>query len=277
MYARRPGEPMTKLGIAALVVTGAVLMLVALVWVAQRSVLFPAPSARGPADRGPAELIAVGASTNPARALYLPPAPGTAAPFPLVIFAHGNAELADDWVDGFGPLRAWGWAVLLLEYPGYGGAPGTPSEASIGEAARTAFDWAAADARFDTARIVAYGRSLGGGAATLLAATRPLAAVVLESSFTSTRPLAAAMGVPGWLVRDRFDNLRALHDYRGPLLVVHGSADRLVPVGEGRQLAAAVPGAEFHALPCGHNDCPRPWAILRAFLTTHGLITPAVR
>jgi fermentation-respiration switch protein FrsA (DUF1100 family) len=268
---------MMKLGIVVLVVTGAVLVLVGLVFVAQRSVLFPAPPPRGPAGRGTAELIALGSSTSAARALYLAPASGTATPYPLVIFAHGNAELADDWVDGFGPVRAWGWAVLLLEYPGYGDAPGRPSEASIGEAARAAFDWAAADARFDAARIVAYGRSLGGGAAGLLAATRPLAAVVLESSFTSTRPLAAAMGVPGWLIRDRFDSLRALRDYRGPLLVVHGTEDRLVPVGEGRQLAAAVPGAEFHALPCGHNDCPRPWPILRAFLTRHGLFTTVAR
>ena len=173
-----------------------------------------------------------------------------------MIFAHGNGELADDWVDGFEPMRAWGWAVLLLEYPGYGDAPGTPSEASIREAALAAFDWAAADVRFEPTRVVAYGRSLGGGAAAQLAEARPIAALVLESSFTSTRILMARFLVPGWLVRDPFDTLAALKDYRRPLLVVHGSEDTLVPVGEGRRLAAAVPGAEFHGLPCGHNDVP---------------------
>jgi fermentation-respiration switch protein FrsA (DUF1100 family) len=266
---------MTKLAILALVAAGFVLLLVATVYVAQRSVLFPAPPPRGRASRGSAEAVALGPAANAPRALYLAPAPGTAPPFPLVIFAHGNGELADDWVDEFGPMRQWGWAVLLLEYPGYGGAPGAPSEASIRDAALAAFDWAAADGRFDTTRVIAHGRSLGGGAATQLAAARPIAALVLESSFTSTRMLMARFLVPGWLVRDPFDSLQALERYRRPLLVVHGTDDTLVPVREGQMLAAAVPGAEFHALPCGHNDCPRPWAILRTFLSAHGLIGPA--
>ena len=143
---------------------------------------------------------------------------------------------------------SWGWSVLLLEYPGYGGSPGTPSESSIRAAALAVFDWAAADPRVDADRIVAYGRSIGGGAAVQIATARPVAALILESSFTSTRPLAARYGIPGWLVRDVFDNLEALAGYRRPLLVIHGSDDQLIPVSEGRALAAAVPSAEFHAL-----------------------------
>ena len=61
----------------------------------------------------------------------------------------------------------------------------------------------------------------------------------------------------------------------GAPLVVHGSDDTLVPVSEGRALAAAVPGAEFHALPCGHNDCPRPWRLIQQFLDTHVHGNPA--
>lgn len=268
---------MTKLGILAFVAVSLALVVLGAMYLVQRSMLFPVPPPRGPGERGEAETVVLGTSAGAPRALHLAPASGAATPFPLVIFAHGNGELADDWVDIFAPMRAWGWAVLLLEYPGYGGSPGTPSEASIRAAVLAAFDWAAADLRFDMTRVVGYGRSLGGGAVAHLAAARPLAALVLESSFTSTRPLAAAFRVPGWLVRDPFDSLEALKDYRGPLLVVHGSEDTLVPVGEGRQLAAAVPGAEFHALPCGHNDCPRPWPIIRAFLATHRLLTTAGR
>jgi fermentation-respiration switch protein FrsA (DUF1100 family) len=74
-------------------------------------------------------------------------------------------------------------------------------------------------------------------------------------------------------VRDRFDNLEALARYHGPLLVVHGTDDTLVPISEGRALAGAVPSAEFHALPCGHNDCPRPWNIIRGFLESHQLLS----
>jgi uncharacterized protein len=266
-----------RLGVVALVATSVLVLLMAAAYVMQRSVLFPVPPSRGPAGRGQAEPVVVDAAAGGHQALFLSPVEGTAAPFPLVIFAHGNGELADDWVDAFGPLRRWGWGVLLLEYPGYGGSPGAPSESSIREAALAVFDWAAGNPRVDAARIVAYGRSVGGGAAAQLAAARPLAALILESSFTSTRPLAATFFVPGWLVRDPFDNLRALKNYRGPLLVVHGNDDRLVPVSEGRALAAAVPGAEFHGLPCGHNDCPRPWHIIRDFLAAHGLLGSSAR
>ena len=88
------------------------------------------------------------------------------------------------------------------------------------------------------------------------------------------RPLAARYLLPGWMVRDPFDNLHALRDYRGPMLVLHGTADRIVPIAEGRALAAAVPGAEFHEMPCGHNDCDLPWETIRSFLSAHGFLEP---
>ena len=71
-----------------------------------------------------------------------------------------------------------------------------------------------------------------------------------------------------------FDNLRALRSYTGPLLVVHGKADDLVPVEHGRLLSAAVPGAEFHELPCGHNDCPPIWDLVQSFLERRQLLRP---
>ena len=188
-----------------------------------------------------------------------------------MIFTHGNGELAEYWIDEFDEPRSWGWSVLLVEYPGYGQSAGKPSEQSIRAAVLAAYDWAVADVRVDRGRIVPYGRSLGGGAATILASERPVAALVLESAFTSVRPLAARFLLPGPLVRDPFDNLRALRNYRGPLLVLHGLADDIIPVSHGRALAASVPGAELLELPCGHNDCPRPWLHLERFFLTHGL------
>lgn len=209
------------------------------------------------------------------RAIMYPAPP--ARPAPLMIFAHGNGELADYWIDEFDVPRSWGWNVLLLEYPGYGRSQGSPSEASIRAAALAAFDWARSDPRVDAAAIVAYGRSLGGGAAAQIAAARPLAGLILESSFTSVRPLAARMLMPGPLVRDPFDNLRALKDYRGPMLVVHGMNDDIIPVSHGRALAAAVPGAELHEVRCGHNDCPRAWGRIGAFFASNRLLAPPTR
>jgi fermentation-respiration switch protein FrsA (DUF1100 family) len=134
-----------------------------------------------------------------------------------------------------------------------------------------AYDWARLDPRVDAARIVGYGRSLGGGAVAQLAAVRPLSALILESSFTDVRALATRLLAPGFLVRDPFDTVSALSGYRGPLLVLHGERDGVVPFAHGQKLAAAVPGAEFQPLPCGHNDCTNTWPRIEAFLRRSGV------
>jgi fermentation-respiration switch protein FrsA (DUF1100 family) len=248
------------------VIIGLLLALLAAVWFGQRVMLFPAAWLPDPAGHPRGEPVRFTPGTREVESIFLPPAEGTAEPFPLLIFAHGNGELADDWVDGLSPVRAWGFGVLLFEYPGYGRRSGTPSQIAIERDIVAAWDWAVADPRIDRSRIVAHGRSLGGAAASHLAAHRPIAALILESAFTSVRPLAASYFLPGWLVRDPFDNLAALARYRGPLLVLHGTNDGLVPVGHGRSLSAAVEGAELREQPCGHNDCPPPWDIVRDFL-----------
>ena len=245
-------------------------------FVVQRSLLFPVPWTPTLPAHGAAEVLQLPSDRGPIQAFYLGPLNSAAGPAPVLLFAHGNAELASSWVGEFEEPRKWGWGVLLLEYPGYGGAPGKPSERSITAAALAAYDWARRDPRVDTTRIVPYGRSLGGGPAARVAADRPVAALILESSFTSVRALARRFLAPGFLVRDPFDNLAALRNYRGPLLVLHGDRDEIIPIAHGRTLAAAVPGAEFYALTCGHNDCPRPWGPIGAFLAMHGLM-PHVR
>jgi hypothetical protein len=238
--------------------------------------LFPAPNAVPTLPNpGGTETIGLPQPAGIVSALFLPPTTAVVGRAPLLIFTHGNAELAQAWVADFATPRAWGWAALLVEYPGYGGEPGRPSERSINAVVTAAYDWARRDARIDASRIVAYGRSLGGGPAVRLATARPIAGLILESSFTGVARLAARYLVPSFVIRDRFDNLAALRDYRGPLLVLHGGLDEIVPVTEGKALAAAVPGAQFVQMACGHNDCPRAWAVVKAFLGTHGLMPPS--
>jgi len=198
--------------------------------------------------------------------------PGDAAgAAPLMIYAHGNGELIDLWADEFAPLRAAGIHVLLVEYPGYGRSGGTPSESSVTAALLAAYDRVAADPRIDARRIVGYGRSLGGGAIAQLAARRPLAALVLESTFTSLRDVVRRYFIPDVLVRNRFDTRGVLAKFRGPVLLLHGQFDEVIPVAHAQALKAASPAAELHVLPCGHNNCPPQWELVLSFLTANGV------
>ncbi len=245
----------------------------AFLFVAQRSVLFPAPqpaSRSGEIERLGGQRIWLALAGGGCEAWFLPAR--REGPSPLLLFAHGNGEVIDDWPLEFEQPRTWGVSVLLLEYPGYGRSAGSPSQASITEATLAAYDWASAEPRIDRGRIVGYGRSLGGGAICALSRQRPLAALVLESTFTSVRSMASRFWLPGFLVRDPFDNLGAVGDFAGPILLLHGERDDLIPPENARALAAAASQAELHLLRCAHNDCPRPWPILERFLGGQGLL-----
>jgi len=268
-------KPLLVLGLAAAAVLAGYWLLL---FLAQRSLLFPAPGAAGaPARPADAERIWLAAADGArSEAWFLPAAAPAAAPRPLLVFTHGNGELIDFWPAAFDEPRGWGVGVLLVEYPGYGRSPGHASERTITAGVVAAYDWARTRPDVDPARIVAYGRSVGGGAACQLAARRPVAALILESTFTSIRPFARGFGAPAFLVRDPFDNLAVVRGWRGPLLLLHGSRDDIIAPSHGQALAAAAPQAELHLLPCGHNDCPRQWPLVRAFLDRHGLL-PARR
>ena len=241
----------------------------------QRSVLFPRPPRpdRAAADgRTDVDVVWLGPERQ-VEAWYLTPVEiGGAGPAPAIVFTHGNGELIDYWLDEFDTLRALGLGVLLVEYPGYGRSGGSPSENSIRQAILDAYDYLVSRADVDPTRIVAYGRSVGGGAAGALVRERPLAALVLESSFTSVRRMARRHGLFGPLVRDPFDTIGALAGFEGPVLVIHGRRDTLIPPGHGRALAEGAGHGQLVLLDCGHNDCPRPWQEVRLFLEAQGIL-----
>lgn len=198
--------------------------------------------------------------------------PGAApGPAPLLIYTHGNGELIDFWADRFEPLRAAGINVLLVEYPGYGRSAGRPSEPSITATMLAAYDRAAGDPRVDAHRIIGHGRSLGGGAVAQLAARRPVAALILESTFTSVTDVVRGYGLPDWLIIKRFDTRAVLDGYRGPVLIMHGVHDVNIPVSHAHALKAAAPNAALHLMPCGHNDCQPQWELVLSFLATNGV------
>jgi len=260
---------------ALLAILGLLLAYWAVLYVAQRSLLFPAPPLAGsPARPDDARPIWLDTSNGRVEMWWLPPVGAWSSPHGVLLFTHGNGELIDSWPEAFDEPRAWGLGVLLLEYPGYGRSGGRPSEGAIREAILAADGWARGQADIDRSRIIPYGRSLGGSAAAMLAAERPVPALILESAFTSARAFASQFRAPGFLVRDPLDTLEAVRRFSGPILVLHGDRDEIVPTDHGRALAAASPRATLQLLRCGHNDCPRPWEAIRAFLQAHDLLPP---
>jgi len=225
-----------------------------------------------------AERIALKTASGRVDALYLAPRGQVpaGAKTPAFLFAHGNAELIEDFADWFEAVRPAGVAALLVEFPGYGWSEGEPSGASVRDALAVAHDWLSARPEIDAGRIIGYGRSLGGGAICSLIGHKPLAALVLSSTFTSLRPMAWRMFAPPVLLRDVLDNLSALKRFDGPILVVHGSFDELIPYAHGQELAAARPRTKLVTYPAGHNDCPPDAAVfaveLQAFLQDQSLI-----
>ncbi len=175
--------------------------------------------------------------------------------YPVLLHAHGNGDV----IDGLPPFFRWprerGWGVLLVEYPGYGRSTGSPNEKTIRQVFRHAYDRLVAreDVRAD--RVVGYGWSLGGGAICSLAGERPLAGLILRSTFTSLRPFARRYLVPPFLLRDRYDNLEAVKRFTGPVAVFHGEQDTTIPFTMGQELAAAA-GVPLYSWPCAHNGCP---------------------
>jgi len=243
-----------------------------LLFFAQRSLAFPRPDlSSAPPRPADAEVVWLDHPAGRTEAWLLPARGNVPGPAPVLLFAHGNAELIDHWATEFDEPRSWGLAVLLVEYPGYGRSAGHPSQSAIAATIAAAHDWIATRPSLDARRIIAYGRSLGGGAVTTLVPDHSPAALILESTFTDTRRFARNVGAPGFLVRDPFDNRAALRAYEGPLLLLHGEHDEVVPIEHGEALAA-VAGVELHRMPCGHNDCERVWGEVLGFLREHGLL-----
>ena len=193
---------------------------------------------------------------------------------PVLVFAHGNGELIDQWITPLQPYLRRGISVALLEYRGYGRSSGSATQDDLIADLESFVEAVAKRPEVDPQRIAYHGRSLGGGVLAGVTARRPPRALILESTFTSVTALAkAAFWVPGFLVRDPFDSLAALAHWRGPSLVIHGRHDRVAPFSHGEVIARQL-NAPLLARDCGHNDCPHDatyWQAIDALLTRSGM------
>ena len=244
------------------------------VWLAQDNLVFhPTPAIASPvAPSGwRVENVRITArdGTPLAGVLVLP----AALRPPLVIYFGGNAEEVTAALTD-APALYGERAVLLVNYRGYGGSGGKPSETALVSDAAEVYDWAAHRPEIDATRIALHGRSLGTGVTVQLAAARTPRCVVLTSPFASA--VDVAREAYPWLpvqvmLRHPFDSGARAPDIKVPLLVVSATQDTAIAPRHSEKLASLWGGTvdRVSLEGFGHNDLdlhPRYSQSIRAFL-----------
>ncbi|WP_114907210.1 alpha/beta hydrolase [Ornithinimicrobium murale] len=215
------------LGLVAVIVLG-------LFWAFQRSLVYhPDPAAPAPVEEvlpGARELLLHTEDGLELTAWFLPPDPQTDRNL-AVLYAPGNGGHREGRAGIARDLADRGFTVLLLDYRGFGGNPGSPSQEGLAADADAAVR-ALTQEGFPPERTIYLGESLGGGVVARLQADHPPAGVVLRSPFTEL----AAVGshhypiLPvGLLLRDRFPVSAHLAEGTVPVTIVRGTADSVVP------------------------------------------------
>jgi uncharacterized protein len=235
------------------VAVAAWLVLVLLAAVFQRQLIY-LPSAASPTPPSDVEEVTYATDDGLTLTAWLLPVDDPVSTVLVFPGNAGNRELRLPMARG---LTERGHAVLLVDYRGYGGNPGSPSEDGLLRDARAARDHLATRSDIEEASIAYLGESIGSGVAAGLTAQVPPAALVLRSPF----PELADVGRSAYpflpirtLLRDRFPVVEDLATYDGPVLVVAGDADRIVPTRLSRQVADAVDAQLVEIEDAGHND-----------------------
>jgi fermentation-respiration switch protein FrsA (DUF1100 family) len=176
-----------------------------------------------------------------------------------VIVFNGNAGNRGYRAGLATALARRGFAVLLFDYRGYGGNPGTPSEEGLARDARAARDYLRSRRDVDPDRIVYFGESLGSAVATTLAVESPPSALILRSPFTSLEDVGRhhyPFLPVRWLLQDRFATVDRIRRLAAPLLVIAGDRDRIVPTALSLRLyeSASEPKTLRIVRGADHND-----------------------
>ncbi len=202
-------------------------------------------------------------------------------PRAAVLYCHGNGGNITHRAPMLLALREEvGASVLIFGYRGYGKSEGQPDEAGVLADARAARAWLARREGIAESDVVLFGESLGGAVAVDLAASDGARALILEATFSSIGDVAAhhyPFLPVRLLMRTRLDSAAKIGRYRGPLLMIHGDADTIVPYRYGRRLfEAANEPKQMLTLPGHDHNDPLDRAVfaaMREFLDVHSPIS----
>ena len=177
------------------------------------------------------------------------------SPRSVWLMLHGNGGQASDRAYAL-PSFSSQDSVFIMEYPGYGARPGSPSMTAFNEAAREAYRLLRS--RFAGIPVCVVGESIGSGPASILAMETPAPdKIVLITPFDLLSRIAAhhLPYLPArLLLRDNWNNIAALKGYPGALEIFGARDDNIIPIVYAGALAASKPTAIFHEIQGGHND-----------------------
>lgn len=242
------------LGLLALAAALYLAVLAALWWGQERLLFHPTMLApdhrfRLPPDVQESWIEVPGARLN-ALHLQLPQPDG------VVFFLHGNAGSLETWFVNPEYYRQMNLDLYMFDYRGFGKSTGhIESQAQLQADVRAA--WQQIAARYNGQRRVILGRSLGTGLAATLAAEVQPEMTVLVSPYFSLQDLAQSIypWVPSALLRYPLRTDEALPRVQGPVMLVHGERDTLIPVDHSLRLQALAPRSTFLRVPAaGHGD-----------------------
>jgi len=177
------------------------------------------------------------------------------SPGNIWLMLHGNAGQASDRLYAV-PSFSTEDSVFILEYPGYGNREGVPSKEAFNRAAKEAYLFLRET--YPHIPVCVAGESIGSGPASSLSSLSPPPdKLVLIVPFDKLS-LVAKDHFPSFVVslilKDDWDNVAALSNYKGPVEIVGAEADTIIPVGHAKALAAAIPGSKLEIIGGGHND-----------------------
>lgn len=190
-------------------------------------------------------------------------------PHAVVLHLHGNAGNITHRADLLRfyqqQLRV---AAFIFDYRGYGQSEGTPTVEGILQDARAARKALSERAGVAESTIVLTGQSLGGAVAIELAARDGARGLVVESTFSSLRDVAAYhYPALAWLVpKEKLNSAARVAQYAGPLLLSHGDADQTIPYAQGEKLFQAAKGPkQFVRIARGDHNSPQSPEFSRQF------------
>ncbi len=247
-------------GVSILLVATFIVALLLLLWALQERIVFQPSGPPYPVVA--ADRVEYRAEDGQELYAYVVGSRDDASPGVLLTF-HGNADLAIrlyPWAQEV--RRRTGWTVMLAEYRGYGGLSGVPSVAGVRLDARAAARYAIDSLLAHPPRLALYGHSLGSAIAAELAGEIPVSRLILESPFTSAREMARIIvsrpidAMWSMISRVHYDTRARVGELTGPVSVVHGDRDIVIPVRMGRAVfqSARNPGELLIIEGAGHND-----------------------